>query len=40
MDEQRQNALKDIKSYLTKPPVLASPAKEKPLILYIACLDQ
>ena len=37
-DESCQRAFDSIKRYLTKPPVLSSPIKGKPLILYIAAL--
>ena len=33
-----QNALDDIKKYLTNPPVLCAPIKGRPLILYTATL--
>ena len=35
-DDACRNALKKIKGYLLKPPVLAAPIPGKPLILYIA----
>lgn len=34
-DEDCQHAFESIKTYLTKPPVLSSPIKGKPLVLYI-----
>lgn len=39
-DMQCQNALQNIKIYLTRPPLLASPTKGKPLILSITALEQ
>ena len=38
-DQSCQNAFDRIKGYLMKPPVLMSPIKGKPLLLYIAALD-
>ncbi|GMQ02073.1 hypothetical protein CsSME_00048471 [Camellia sinensis var. sinensis] len=38
-DQQCQNAFNSIKEYLLKPPVLMSPIKGKPLLLYITALD-
>ncbi|XP_058202937.1 uncharacterized protein LOC131317399 [Rhododendron vialii] len=38
-DQSCQNAFDSIKAYLLKPPVLTSPTKGKPLLLYIAALD-
>jgi hypothetical protein len=37
-DQACQNALEDIKRYLTNPPVLCAPIKGKPLILYTAAM--
>jgi len=34
-----QNAFEDIKTYLTKPPVLVSPVAGKPFLLYIRAMD-
>lgn len=39
-DNQCQNALGDIRSYLIKPSILPSPVKCQTLILYISALDQ
>ncbi|XXG59332.1 hypothetical protein AAC387_Pa04g1436 [Persea americana] len=38
-DAECEAAFQDIKSYLTKPPVLAVPTTEKPFILYTRALD-
>lgn len=38
-DQACQNAFDSIKAYLMKPPVLMSPKKGKPLLLYITALD-
>ncbi|XP_058221003.1 uncharacterized protein LOC131331154 [Rhododendron vialii] len=38
-DQSCQNAFDSIKAYLMKPPVLMSPTKGKPLLLYIVALD-
>ena len=38
-DEECQNALDNIKRYLTNPPVLVAPIKGKVMILYITALD-
>jgi hypothetical protein len=37
-DQACQNALEDIKKYLTNPPVLCAPIKKKPLILYTTAM--
>jgi hypothetical protein len=37
-DQACQNALEDIKKYLTNPPVLCAPIKGKPLILYTVAM--
>jgi hypothetical protein len=37
-DQACQNALEDIKRYVTNPPVLCAPIKGKPLILYTAAM--
>jgi hypothetical protein len=37
-DQACQNALEDIKKYLTNPLVLCAPIKGKPLILYTAAM--
>jgi len=34
-----QKAFEDIKEYLTKPPVLASPVSGKPFLLYVRGID-
>uniref|UniRef100_UPI0035D005E4 RNase H-like domain-containing protein n=1 Tax=Bartonella sp. AC326YNZD TaxID=3243451 RepID=UPI0035D005E4 len=39
-DEACTNAFESIKSYLMKPPVLAAPIPERPLILYIAAHER
>ncbi|XP_020598499.1 uncharacterized protein LOC110038079 [Phalaenopsis equestris] len=39
-DEACQHAFDDIKCYLLNPPVLAAPVPGRPLILYIATLDE
>ncbi|XP_049360652.1 uncharacterized protein LOC125825352 [Solanum verrucosum] len=39
-DETYSDAFKSIKSYLAKPPILAAPIPEKPLILYIAAQER
>ncbi|XP_075109051.1 uncharacterized protein LOC142180854 [Nicotiana tabacum] len=39
-DQACSNAFQSIKSYLTKPPVLAAPIPGKPLILYIAAQER
>lgn len=39
LDQQCQGALESIKTCLTKPPVLASPIRGKPSILYIIAFD-
>ncbi|KAK2985274.1 hypothetical protein RJ640_009787 [Escallonia rubra] len=38
-DQACQNAFDSIKAYLTRPPVLMSPIKGKPLLLYTTALD-
>jgi len=38
-DNPCQKAFKDIKAYLTKPPVLASPVSGKPFLLYIKAMN-
>lgn len=38
-DEDCQYAFKSIKAYLTKPPVLSSQIRGKPLVLYITALE-
>lgn len=38
-DEDGQHAFESIKTYLTKSPVLSSPIKGKPLVLYITTLE-
>lgn len=38
-DEDCQQAFESIKTYLTKPPVLSSSMKGKPLVLYITALE-
>jgi hypothetical protein len=37
-DQACQNALEDIKKYLTNPPVLRAPIKGKPQILYTTAM--
>lgn len=37
-EKECQRAFKSIKVYLTKPPILSSPIKGKPLMLYITAL--
>jgi hypothetical protein len=37
-DQACQNALEDIKKYLSNPPILCAPIKRKPLILYTAAM--
>ena len=39
-DQVCSNAFESIKSYLIKPPVLAAPIPEKPLILYITAQER
>jgi len=38
-DQTCQEAYKDIKRYLTKPPVLVAPASRKPFLLYVKAMD-
>jgi len=38
-DDACQNAFKDIKTYLTKPPVLISPVTGKPFLLYVRAMN-
>jgi len=38
-DDACHNAFEDIKTYLTKPPVLVSPVVGKPLLLYVRAMD-
>ena len=38
-DKERDKAFKDIKRYLTNPPVLVAPRSNKPFILYTRALD-
>ena len=38
-DDALQKAFEDIKAYLTKPLVLASPISEKPFLLYVRAMD-
>ena len=38
-DQACQEAYKDIKRYLTKPPVLVAPTSGKPFLLYVKALD-
>ena len=38
-DEACQEAFKDIKKYLTKPPVLVAPTSGKPFLLYVKAMD-
>ena len=38
-DDACRKAFENIKAYLTKPPVLASPVVEKPFLLYVRAMD-
>ena len=38
-DDACQKTFKDIKEYLTKPPVLASPVSEKSFLLYVSAMN-
>jgi len=38
-DDTYQKVFEDIKAYLTKPPVLASPVAGKPFLLYVRAMD-
>ena len=38
-DDACQKAFEDIKTYLTKPPVLTSPVAEKSFLLYVRAMD-
>jgi len=38
-DDACQNAFEDMKTYLTKPPVLVSPVVGKPFLLYVRAMD-
>ena len=38
-DKACQEAFKDIKKYLTKPPVLVAPTSGRPILLYLEAID-